>query len=48
MEKQLISIIIEHADKPLKEQKGILEDRLSDWMNGYKQIDDISIMAFKV
>ncbi len=48
MQKHLLDIIKINGNKTLKEQKTILENSLSDWMEGYEQVDDISIMAFKV
>ena len=48
MQKQLLSIITENAASPLKKQKEILDDRIEEWMKGYEQIDDISVMGFKV
>ncbi len=48
MQKQLLNIITENASSPLKKQKEVLQSRIEEWMVGYEQIDDISVMAFKV
>jgi PAS domain S-box-containing protein len=48
MQKRLLELIKTNGDKSLKEQKTILENSLTDWMEGYEQVDDISVMAFKV
>ncbi len=48
MQKQLLSIILENANAPLKKQKDVLTGRIEEWMEGYEQVDDITVMAFKV
>jgi PAS domain S-box-containing protein len=48
MQKRLLDIIISNGDKSLKDQKQLLELSLTEWMKGHNQVDDISVMAFKV
>lgn len=35
-------------DRPMKEQKGILEQTLGDWKGSHEQIDDILVLGFRV
>jgi PAS domain S-box-containing protein len=48
MQKKLLEIIQENAMEPMKKQQEILENELSDWMKGYDQVDDISVLGFRV
>ena len=48
MSRQLLSTLVENGDNALSKQKELLDDRIEDWMLGYDQVDDISVMAFKV
>ncbi len=48
MEKKLLSLLVENSELPLMNQKSILKETIEKWMEGYEQIDDISLMAFKV
>lgn len=46
--KKLYDLLEENADKPMSQQKEILEETLKAHMLGVKQRDDILIMGFKV
>ena len=48
MQKRLLNLLIQHASEPLEKQKEILDDHLKKWMKGYDQVDDISVLGFKV
>jgi len=43
------NILMEIYQKPMQEQKTILEERLAEWMGKtYSQLDDILVIGFKV
>ncbi|HTA82303.1 MAG TPA: tetratricopeptide repeat protein [Bacteroidia bacterium] len=46
--KQLQEIIIANAQKPMSEQKDILERTFVEWMGGLEQIDDMLVIGIKV
>ena len=47
--KKLIKLIEQIADKPMKEQKRILETTIIDWMKKFgEQVDDITVFGFKL
>lgn len=48
MLKRMKKILIENVDKPMQEQKKILENALDNWMEGYGQIDDILLIGVKI
>lgn len=48
MIKRLRELLLEVHEKPMEEQRQILDQRLKDWMGKHKQIDDILLMGFKV
>ena len=48
MKKRLRETLHELSDKPMEEQKQILEDTLDNWMGDHRQIDDIVVMGVKV
>lgn len=41
------NLLIENYQKPLKEQKNILEKQFLDWQNDHDQIDDVLVFAVK-
>ncbi len=45
--KKFRSLIMEIADKPLQEQKKILEQTFKDWKGEHDQTDDVTIIGFK-
>ena len=45
--KKFNEMIFENHEKPLEEQKQILEDTLYEWRNGFEQIDDIAILGVR-
>lgn len=46
--KQLKDLIAAVHDKPIDEQKHILESTLEQWQGNYEQVDDICLIAVKV
>ena len=48
MVKRFRKLLFEIAHKPMDVQKKILEDTLSEWMNGHDQVDDILVMGFRM
>jgi serine phosphatase RsbU (regulator of sigma subunit) len=40
-------LLVEISTKSMAEQKKVLNDTLSSWMNGYEQVDDILVMGIK-
>ncbi len=48
MQKRLLEILTTNADKDLDEQKNILNQNLLEWMDGYEQVDDISVLGFRI
>ncbi len=46
--KQLQDIVMANAQKPMREQKSILESTFSEWMGGLEQIDDVLVIGIKV
>jgi len=45
---QLCNLLINNIDKPMNEQRIILEESLDNWMSGEKQRDDISMIGIKL
>ena len=41
-------LLISIKEKPMKEQKQILEQKFSDWRGSYEQIDDVLVMGIKI
>jgi serine phosphatase RsbU (regulator of sigma subunit)/tetratricopeptide (TPR) repeat protein len=48
MSKHFKNLLMEIQERPLFEQKNILEKRLADWMGTQSQIDDILVMGVRV
>jgi serine phosphatase RsbU (regulator of sigma subunit) len=48
MSKKFKSLLIEIHDRPLFDQKNILEKTLTDWMGTQSQIDDILVVGVRV
>ena len=48
MIKRLKDLLLNIHNKPLNEQKIILEENINDWMKEHKQIDDILVVGFQV
>jgi len=46
--KQLNEIILKNAERPLNEQKEILQRALSEWRAGYEQVDDICVIGIRL
>jgi ligand-binding sensor domain-containing protein/serine phosphatase RsbU (regulator of sigma subunit) len=46
--KQLQQLIINNLDKPLEEQKDIIENAFQEWKTGWDQVDDICVMGIKI
>jgi ligand-binding sensor domain-containing protein/serine phosphatase RsbU (regulator of sigma subunit) len=46
--KQLNEIILKNAERPLSEQKEILQRALSEWRAGYEQVDDICVIGIRL
>jgi CheY-like chemotaxis protein len=42
----LHKLISEHIDKPMQKQKELFNKTLLEWINNYKQIDDITLTGF--
>ncbi len=41
-------ILLENSEKPMKEQKNILEKVYSNWKSDYEQIDDVLVVGIKI
>ena len=41
-------LLISIKEKPMKEQKQILEQKFSDWRGSHEQIDDVLVMGIKI
>ncbi len=48
MAKNLQKLIFDIHQKPMKEQKKILEETILEWMQGTEQIDDILVIGFRL
>lgn len=48
MYKQLKEVLLSISDKPMPEQKEILQKMLDDWKGGIEQVDDITIIGIRV
>ena len=48
MYKQFKDLLITNCNMPMLQQKEILEISINNWMNGYEQIDDITILGLKI
>lgn len=46
--KALKDLLIKNSEEPVARQHELLQEALDDWMKGYDQIDDITIMGIKV
>ncbi len=45
---QFRDLIVEISDKPMSEQKEILDRTIEDWKGEHEQVDDILVMGFRV
>jgi len=45
--KQFKELLFENVDKPMSEQKEILEKALNDWKGDIEQLDDIVVLGIK-
>jgi serine phosphatase RsbU (regulator of sigma subunit) len=41
-------LLLENADKPMEEQKSILEKTFEEWKGGLEQIDDVVVVGIKI
>jgi len=46
--KQLESLLVSFANKPMREQKQMLSDTINKWKDGYEQVDDILLIGVRV
>ncbi len=46
--KQLQELIVANANKPMSEQKAILERTFKEWTGGLEQVDDVLVIGLKV
>jgi serine phosphatase RsbU (regulator of sigma subunit)/Tfp pilus assembly protein PilF len=46
--RQLQDVLIENADKPVKEQKEILDQKIMEWRGALEQVDDICVIGLRV
>lgn len=46
--KRFRQLLLDIHEKPLNEQRDILEQTIRDWMEGVEQIDDITVVGIKV
>lgn len=45
---RLLNFCIENQNTPLKQQSEVLFSRFQQWKNGFEQIDDATLIAFKI
>jgi serine phosphatase RsbU (regulator of sigma subunit) len=48
MTKNFKELLIRIHNKPMKEQKEILDKTIQDWMGSVEQIDDILVMGLRI
>ena len=48
MTKQLKELLLKISDKPMPEQKDILETTFLNWKGNHEQIDDVTILGFRI
>lgn len=48
MSKRLKEMLVEISDKPMSEQKEIMNTTLENWKGEHEQVDDITVMGIKV
>ena len=48
MSKNLKKLILSIRNLPIKEQEKIIRDTINQWMDGYEQVDDLLVIAFKL
>ena len=46
--KQLEELLTENSTLPMKDQKNILEKKLSDWKGNFEQVDDICVIGVRI
>jgi len=48
MSKKLKQLLQDNCDKPMNEQKNILETTFENWKGEHEQIDDVTILGLKI
>jgi len=48
MKKRFKKLLLDISEQPLTQQKQILENHFTNWINGYRQIDDVLVIGFRV
>ena len=48
MKKRFKNLLVDVSEKNMKIQKEILEETLKNWMKGYKQLDDITVVGLRI
>lgn len=48
MKKKMKELLVSISEKPIEEQKSILEQTHLDWKDGFEQTDDILVMGIKI
>lgn len=48
LSKRFKKILGEISDKPMKEQKQVLEEQFNNWKKNYEQMDDVLVMGIKI
>ncbi len=46
--KPLMELILKHQKEPMSDQNRILSSVINEWKKGYEQVDDISIIGFRI
>ena len=41
-------LLLQNAGKPMPEQKAILEKTFDEWVRGYEQVDDVTVVGVKI
>ena len=48
MYRQFRELLMSIKDKPMKEQKRILDERIEEWKGSYEQVDDILVIGVRI
>ena len=48
MSKNFKKLLLENSQKPMSEQKEILEQTMKNWIGNGEQIDDITVLGIKI